>query len=99
MGRADQTAKVKGMFVHPSQINDVVKRHPEIRRARLVVENDGMNDIMTLHCESTGASQDLADAIVSSMRNVCKLRGEICFVGIDSLPNDGVVIEDKRTYE
>jgi phenylacetate-CoA ligase len=99
MGRADQTAKVKGMFVHPSQINDVIKRHPEVVRARLIVKNDGMNDIMTLHCETTGASQDLADAIISSVRDVCKLRGEICFVGIDSLPNDGLVIEDKRTYE
>ena len=79
MGRADQTAKVKGMFVHPSQINDVIKRHPEITRARLVIENDGMNDIMTLHCESAGASQDLADAIISSLRDVCKLRGGVCF--------------------
>jgi len=99
MGRADQTAKVKGMFVHPSQINDVIKRHPGIARARLVVENDGMNDIMTLHCESAAASQDLADAITSSLRDVCKLRGGVCFVGVGSLPNDGVVIEDKRTYE
>ena len=99
MGRADQTAKVKGMFVHPSQVNEVVKRHPEIDRARLVVQNDGRNDIMTLHCESATHGDDLAGAISKSIREVCKLRGAVEFVDSGSLPNDGKVIDDQRTYE
>ena len=99
MGRADQTAKVKGMFVHPSQINEVVKRHPELTRARLVIVNDGTTDIMTLHCESTDISEGVSGAVVESIRDVCKLRGEVSLVEPGSLPNDGIVIEDKRTYE
>ena len=99
MGRADQTAKVKGMFVHPSQINEVIKRHPEIARARLVVQNDGRNDIMTLQCESAGGGDELAGAIAGSIRDVCKLRGSVEFAAPGTLPNDGKVIDDQRTYE
>jgi phenylacetate-CoA ligase len=99
MGRADQTAKIKGMFVHPSQVNDVVKRHPQIVRARLVVSNDGRNDVMTLQCESSAGSDELSAAISESLREVCKLRGSVDFTAPGSLPNDGRVIDDQRTYE
>ena len=99
MGRADQTAKVRGMFVHPSQVHEVVKRHPQISRARLVVDNDGTSDVMVLQCESSDGSDSLAEAIANSIRDVCKLRGTAKFVGPGTLPNDGKVIDDVRTYE
>jgi phenylacetate-CoA ligase len=99
MGRADQTTKVKGMFVHPGQIADVTKRHGEVRRARLVVENGGGQDVMTLKCELGGAAPDgLAEAITTTLRDVTKLRGGVLFVDRGSLPNDGKVIDDIRTY-
>ena len=98
MGRADQTTKVKGMFVHPEQIAAVVKRHPEISKARLVVTNPDSNDLMTLRCEA--AVQDgLAKAIADSIRDVTKLRGEVELVAAGSLPNDGKVISDERKYD
>ena len=99
MGRADQTTKVKGMFVHPSQVDQVVKRHAEILKARLSVEhdNDG-NDRMRLRCEVRGRSETLSQAIADSVRDVCKLRGEVEFADVGSLPNDGKVIEDLRKY-
>ncbi len=98
MGRADQTAKVKGMFVHPQQVNEVVKRYPEITRARLVVEqNDRFLDTMTLLCEFDGEPADGFQASVeSTMREVCKLRGVVEWVVVGGLANDGVVIEDRR---
>jgi phenylacetate-CoA ligase len=101
MGRADQTTKVKGMFVHPSQVADVVKRHPEILKARLTVTHDAdRNDVMTLACETvSGALDGLASAVATSVRDVCKLRGEVQFVAAGSLPNDGKVIEDGRRYD
>jgi len=100
MGRADQTTKVKGMFVHPSQVDQAVKRHPEILKARLVVSHDaGRNDIMTLRCEAKTRNDALAQSIADSLREVCKLRGEIEFVDAGSLPNDGKVIEDLRKYD
>jgi phenylacetate-CoA ligase len=98
MGRADQTTKVKGMFVHPEQVASVVKRHPEIARARLVVTNADDNDAMTLHCEAT-ASDNLKSAIADSIRDVTKLRGEVAFVASGGLPNDGKVISDDRKYD
>jgi len=98
MGRADQTTKVKGMFVHPSQVNEVVKRFPDIARARLVVDNRDGQDVMTLRCETESGGKD-ADAVVRTIREVCKLRGEVEFVSPGALPNDGKVIEDVRTYE
>ncbi len=98
MGRADQTTKIKGMFVHPSQVADVLKRHPEVSRARLVVDNADGQDRMTLNCEST-ASDGLSDAIVASLREITKLRGEVAFFAPGQLPNDGKVIEDVRKYE
>jgi phenylacetate-CoA ligase len=97
LGRADQTTKVRGMFVHPSQVADVVKRHPEIRKARLVVDRDGSNDTMTLKCEVAGKGGDaLATAITQSINAVTNLRGTVEFVAAGSLPNDGKVIDDAR---
>ncbi|MBV2263083.1 MAG: AMP-binding protein [Thauera sp.] len=99
MGRADQTTKVKGMFVHPGQIAQVVRRHPEITRARLVVDNPELNDRMTLMCEvAGGGSEALAEAVAASIRELTKLRGEVAFLPTGALANDGKVIDDVRTY-
>ena len=99
MGRADQTTKVKGMFVHPGQIAQVVRRHPEITRARLVVDNPDHNDRMTLMCEvAGGGSEALADAVAASIRELTKLRGEVAFLPAGALANDGKVIDDVRVY-
>jgi len=98
LGRADQTTKVKGMFVHPSQVAEVVRRHPEIRRARLVVDNPGGADRMTLHVETAGPRPPV-EAVAGTMRDVTKLRGDVQFRGPGELPNDGKVIEDLRKVE
>jgi len=99
LGRADQTTKVKGMFVHPGQVADVVRRHPEVRAARLVVTGSVGADVMTLHCDATRDDATLAAAICDSMREVMRLRGEVRFVQAGSLPQDGKVIEDARRYD
>lgn len=99
MGRADQTTKVRGMFVHPSQVVQVLKRHPELGRARLVVERIGDNDRMTLHAEIAQAPEPLAEALAQSLRDLCKLRGEVLFVPQGSLPNDGKIIHDARPID
>lgn len=99
LGRADQTTKVRGMFVHPSQVAEIVKRHTEIKRARLVVDNATGQDRMVLQCEVGTGSEALSNAIVESIRDVTKLRGEVIFKGAGELPNDGKVIEDTRKYE
>jgi phenylacetate-coenzyme A ligase PaaK-like adenylate-forming protein len=100
MGRADQTTKVKGMFVHPSQVAQVVKRHAEIQKARLVVDHDAdKNDRMRLRCEVRSGNDLLAQAITNTLRDVCKLRGQVEFAESGSLPNDGKVIEDLRKYD
>jgi phenylacetate-CoA ligase len=99
LGRADQTTKVKGMFVHPQQVDAIVKRHPEVRRARLVVDNAEGSDRMVLHVEVCGVESNLAHAIVESIREVTKLRGEVTFRDVDELPNDGKVIDDLRKLE
>jgi len=98
MGRADQTTKVRAMFVTPKQINEVVRRHPEVLRARLVIEGETGNEKMTLRCEVKDRPDGLAEAIVASIRELTKLRGEVELVGPGSLPNDGKVIEDARKY-
>jgi phenylacetate-CoA ligase len=98
LGRADQTTKVKGMFVHPEQVAAVVKRHPELGRARLVVTNSDGVDQMTLHCEAV-AAEGLARAVADSLRDVTKLRGEVVLVAAGSQANDGKVIEDARKYD
>jgi len=99
MGRADQTTKVKGMFVHASQVAAIVKRHPEVARARLVVDNPEGNDRMTLLVEVAGNASSHAESIVASIREVTKLRGEVGFRNPGELPNDGKVIEDARKYD
>jgi len=98
LGRADQTAKVKGMFVHPSQVATIVKRHPGILRARLVIDNPDGGDRMTLNVETAGPPPP-ADAIVASIRDVTKLRGGVAFRAPGELANDGKVIEDLRKYD
>jgi len=98
MGRADQSTKVRAMFVTPAQVSEVTRRHPEVLRARLVVEGEAGNDRMTLKCETRDRPAGLAEAIVASIRDVTKLRGEVELVPPGSLPNDGKVIEDQRKY-
>jgi len=98
LGRADQTTKVRGMFVHPGQIAEVLRRHPEVLKARLVVEGEMANDRMTLRVEVAEASDALAGRLADSLRELTKLRGEIAWAAPASLPNDGKVIEDARSY-
>ena len=98
LGRADQSTKVRAMFVTPKQVNDIVRRHPEIMKARLVIEGEVGNDRMTLKCEAKNRPAGLADAIVASIRDFTKLRGEVDLVEPGSLANDGKVIEDLRKY-
>ncbi len=99
MGRADQTTKVRGMFVHPGQIAEIVRRFPEVLKARLVVGGEMANDHMTLRLESTSSDPGLADRVGDAVRDVTKLRGTIELAPPGSLPNDGKVIEDTRTYQ
>ena len=98
LGRADQSTKVRAMFVTPRQVNDIVRRHPAILRARLVVEGEAGDDRMTLKCEIRERLQGVAEAIVASIREVTKLRGDVQLVEPGTLPNDGKVIEDLRKY-
>ena len=98
MGRADQTAKVRGMFVHPSQVAEILRRHPEVTRARLVVEGAMANDRLTLRAESKSAPEGLAQALAQTIRDITKLRSEVVLCHPGTLPNDGKVIEDARNY-
>lgn len=99
MGRADQTAKVRGMFVRPEQIAKLVKRHSEIERARLVIERVDQADQMTLYCESRHRGEALKKAIEQSIRDICKLRGDVKLIQPDTLENDGLVIADLRKFD
>jgi len=100
MGRADQTTKVRGMFVHPGQVATVLKRHPEARRGRLVITRQDDQDRMCLQVEINGPAADgLEKALVESIRELTKLRGEVEVVAAGSLPNDGKVIDDQRPIE
>jgi phenylacetate-CoA ligase len=96
MGRADQTTKVKGMFVHPAAVAEIGKRHPELGRLRLVVTRAGEQDAMTLLAECSAPGHELREAVVATLRAVTKLGGEVKFVAVGSLPNDGKVIADER---
>jgi phenylacetate-CoA ligase len=98
MGRADQTAKVRGMFVHPAQVAEIARRHPEVRKARLVVSGEMANDQMALHVEVEGAPEGLASRLADAVRDVTKLRGDVLLCAIGSLPNDGKAIDDARRY-
>lgn len=101
MGRADQTTKIRGMFVHPHQVNDIAKRHPEIVKARLTVDNADGRDIMALDCETSlrEAAEALLNDIRDSIQAVTKLRGEVTLVPPGTLPNDGKVIDDIRRFD
>lgn len=99
MGRADQTTKVRGMFVHPSQIAEIVKRFPEVNKARLVVSSENHQDQMLLVCESSDQSSQFKESVAKAAREVCKLRADVSFEAPGALPVDGIVIEDARTYE
>jgi phenylacetate-CoA ligase len=99
LGRADQTTKVRGMFVHPGQIAEVVRRHPAVKKARLVVSGAMADDRMRLDVEVDGRPEGLADRIAETIRDVTKLRGEVALCAPGSLPNDGKVIEDARRYD
>jgi phenylacetate-CoA ligase len=96
MGRADQTTKIKGMFVRPEQVAEVARRHAELGRVRLVVTRVGETDSMTLKAESTAADPSLQRAIGESLRAVLKLGGSVELLAPGTLPNDGKVIEDAR---
>jgi phenylacetate-CoA ligase len=88
------------MFVHPSQVAEVLKRHLGIIKGRLVVDRQGHSDVMTLNCEvAEGGSPEQAQQIAASIREVCKLHGKVVFVAPGTLPNDGKVIDDVRQYD
>lgn len=99
LGRADQTTKIRGMFVHPSQVADVARRFPEILKARLVVSGEMANDVMTFKVEAADAPQGLQARIGEAVRDVTKLRAQVEVLPPGSLPNDGKVIEDARSYK
>ncbi len=100
LGRADQTTKIRGMFVHPGQVADIIKRFPEVVRARLVVSGEMAKDTMTLMVETACSGPDaLALKIGEAIRDVTKLRGQVELVLPGTLPNDGKVIEDARSYK
>ena len=99
LGRADQATKVKGLFVHPSQVAEIVRRHPGIARARLVVDRDDGNDRMTLHVETAPGAQLESAAIVATIRELTKLRGALALHAPGELANDGKVIDDIRKHD
>jgi phenylacetate-CoA ligase len=99
MGRADQTAKVRGMFIHPEQVDKVVKRHEEIIKARLIIEWVDEADQIKLKCECNSSDESLVESISDSIRQICKLRCEVELLEPESLPNDGKVIDDTRQYD
>ena len=99
LGRADQTTKIRGMFVHPKQVADIVRRFPEVVRARLVVSGAMAQDEMTLKVESASVSEGLSARISEAVRDVTKLRATVELAAPGSLPNDGKVIEDARSYQ
>jgi phenylacetate-CoA ligase len=99
MGRADQTTKIRGMFVHPAQVADIARRFPEVVKARLVVSGEMANDVMTLKVEASSAPHGLDQRIGEAIRDVTKLRGEVELLQPGTLPNDGKVIEDARSYK
>ncbi|MCG7394473.1 AMP-binding protein [Microvirga sp. ACRRW] len=98
MGRADQSTKVKGMFVRPEQVAEIGRRHPELGRLRLRVERDNEADAMTLLAECAQVSGDLAGAVAATLLAVTKLKGTVSIVAPGTLPNDGKVIADERSY-
>ncbi|MCC7348638.1 MAG: AMP-binding protein [Variibacter sp.] len=98
MGRADQTTKIKGMFVRPEQVAEIARRHPELGRLRLAVSREGEQDAMTLHAECAGDGDALVQKVAESLQAVTKLKGAVKLVAPGTLPNDGKVIADERSY-
>jgi phenylacetate-CoA ligase len=98
LGRADQTTKVRGLFVHPGQIAEVARRHPAILRARLVISGTTGADVMLLRVEATEQSEVFKEQLVTTARELTKLRAQVEIVAVGSLPNDGKVIDDVRVY-
>jgi phenylacetate-CoA ligase len=96
MGRADQTTKIKGMFVRPEQVAALVAHHDEISKARVIASRAGEQDVMTVQIESAGGD---VDAYAQSVVQMLKLKGKVVVVDPGSLPRDGLVIEDQRTYD
>jgi phenylacetate-CoA ligase len=99
MGRADQTAKIKGMFVRPEQVAEVAKRHPDLGRLRLIVTREGETDVMRLAAEAGSASEELRASVVATLQSVTKLKGTVDLVTPGTLPNDGRVIADERKVD
>jgi len=99
MGRADQSTKVKGMFVRPEMVAEIAKRHPQVAKARLEVDRDGVNDLMTLHCEVADGGEALGAAITESLQTVTKMKGTVKLAAPGSLANDGKVIDDLRSFD
>jgi phenylacetate-CoA ligase len=99
MGRADQAAKVKGMFVRPEQVAEIGRRHPELGRLRLVVTREGETDVMILKAEASNPTDDLATALSATLQSVTKLKGAVTLVAPGTLPNDGKAIADERAYD
>ena len=89
----------RAMFVHPEQVEEIRRRHPAVQKARLVVDGAMGSDSMVLHCEADAAPEGLEAALVESIREVTKLRGEVRLLAVGNLPNDGKVIEDLRKFE
>ena len=98
MGRADQATKVKGMFVRPEQVAEIGRRHPELGHLRLLVAREHETDVMTLVAECVAGSDELAAAVTATLQSVTKLKGVVTFVPPGTLPNDGKVIADERSY-
>jgi len=99
MGRADQVTKVRGMFVHPQHVGQIISDTPQVSKARLLISGEMANDKMVLQVEASEQSAELEEKLVQNIRNVTKLRGEVEFVEAGSLPDDGKFIEDVRSYE
>ena len=99
LGRADQTTKVKGMFVHPEQIAKIAARHPEVGRIRLVVGREGEQDTMVLKVEALNHAEGLVDALAATLQDITKLKGAVQLIAPETLPNDGIVIADERKYD
>ncbi|MFZ4709461.1 MAG: phenylacetate--CoA ligase family protein [Zwartia sp.] len=98
LGRADQTTKVRGLFVHPGQLAEVARRHTQVARLRLVISGTTGADVMLLKVEASAADQVLMQSLTNAVRDVTKLRADVEIVEVGSLPNDGKVIDDLRTY-
>ena len=96
MGRADQTAKIKGMFVRPEQVAALVGKHDDIQKARVIATRSGEMDVMTVQIETDSTD---ADAYAKSIAETLKLKGKVELVSVGSLPKDGIVIEDQRKYD